>query len=103
MKRCKKIQFTGVSRASRASIGRFTKDNRGQHWTTAVTRNCFKTLGFRRKALERATRIELAFSAWEAELVLARCFVKILIGRIVQSVLLKSQFDWAPHGHYVDD
>src|SRR5579863_1293293 len=56
-----------VSGVTWASIGRFTKVNGGQHRTVAVTRNFLKTLGVRRKALERATGIEPAFSAWEAD------------------------------------
>ena len=50
--------------------------------------------------MERATRIELAFSAWEAELVLTTCSAKVLIRLQLQRIILEPGFRWAPHGHY---
>ena len=48
-------------------IGRFAKDNRGNCRSLVVTSKTLQTKEIEGKALERATRIELAFSAWEAD------------------------------------
>ena len=39
----------------------------GHSWSLMVSRKSLQILDFQRNALERATRIELAFSAWEAD------------------------------------
>jgi len=53
-----------------------------------------------KSSLERATRIELAFSAWEADSVLRASESKVLIARQFQRVLFNLHFRWAPRGHY---
>jgi len=47
--------------------GHVTRDNGGNWWSLLVTGKPLQSLGSGPKSLERATRIELAFSAWEAD------------------------------------
>ena len=47
--------------------GHVTQGNRGPSWSLKVTFEPLQSLGFSPNTLERATRIELAFSAWEAD------------------------------------
>jgi len=47
--------------------GRVTLDNVGTQWTLLVNQKPVQSLGCTAKSLERATGIEPAFSAWEAD------------------------------------
>ena len=57
----------GTSSDELGTFGHLTEDNGGYSWSLLVTRKSLQIRHFQRKALERATRIELAFSAWEAD------------------------------------
>ncbi len=57
-------QILGIPRAY---CGHIWACNTGQLWSLLVTLEALQSKGFRPKFLERATRIELAFSAWEAD------------------------------------
>ena len=61
--------------------GHVTRGSGGQRWSPQVNEKPLQSLSFRRKSLERATRIELAFSAWEAEIDHMGVGVKALIRR----------------------
>ncbi len=57
----------GTSSDELGTFGHLTEDNGGYSWSLMVTRKSLKILDFQGNSLERATRIELAFSAWEAD------------------------------------
>ena len=57
----------GTSRKFLGTYGHLAMDNGGYSWSLMATRKSLQILEFQRNSLERATRIELAFSAWEAD------------------------------------
>ena len=57
----------GTSSEELGTFGHLTVDNGGHLWSLMVIRKSLQLLDFQRNTLERATRIELAFSAWEAD------------------------------------
>jgi hypothetical protein len=56
-----------------ACDGHFAKDARSHFGTAVAKREFLRFLHFRKNSLERATRIELAFSAWEVTMTKSSC------------------------------
>ena len=73
--------------------GHVTRGNYGHSRSPLVTFKPLQSKGLTPKSLERATRIELAFSAWEAD-VLPLNYARISVHRIVALTSAGSRQDF---------